>query len=208
MSSPRREWWSFLWERRCSVSSLMRSVSSATCTRVLPVSCAFAPNCATISDLRSWVRAMRRGSLAAVEVPADVVDVAVHLRDEGLDRGEAPFPAQALAELDAQRAVVEVAVEVEQVGLDELVAPGLELGAHADVDRGRAFVGEARVDAVARGDVAGRGDDVRGREAELAPAGVAVDDRAAHRERRAEQPPGVLDRAAEDEPADVAGGHD
>ena len=38
ISRPRREWWSFACVRRCSVSSLIRSVSSATCTSAEPVS--------------------------------------------------------------------------------------------------------------------------------------------------------------------------
>src|SRR5919201_4981882 len=36
--SPRREWWSFLCSRKCSVSSLMRAVSRATWTSGDPVS--------------------------------------------------------------------------------------------------------------------------------------------------------------------------
>src|SRR3954452_21278565 len=143
MSSPRREWWSFLCERRCSVSSVMRSVSSSSCTRVLPVSWAFSPNFATISDLRSWVRDMRRASVSArldPEEPPHRPDVVVHLAHEVVDGREAALPAQALAEVHAQRRVVEVALEVEDVGLDQLVAPGLELRADPDVDRRRAPV--------------------------------------------------------------------
>src|SRR3954470_14072188 len=109
MSSPRREWWSFLCERRCSVSSLMRCVSSAICTRVLPVSWAFSPNWATISLLRSWVSVMRQRRVAGS--PRDrpgLVDVATHLLDERLDRVEALLAAQSLEELQAQRLVVYV----------------------------------------------------------------------------------------------------
>src|SRR3954447_11335253 len=98
----------------------MRSVSSATWTRVLPVSWAFSPNLATISDLRSWVRVMRRASVAVSlreELPYGL-DVGAHLADQVVDAGEATLAAQAPVELDAQRLVVEVAGEVEEVGLD------------------------------------------------------------------------------------------
>src|SRR3954469_16294828 len=196
MSSPRREWWSFLCERRCSVSSLMRSVSSAICTRVLPVSWAFSPNFATISDLRSWVRDMRRASVSARLVPLDPeeaphrADVVVHLAHEVVDGREAALPAQALAEVHAQRRVVEVALEVQDVGLDQLVAPGLELRADPDVDRRRAPVDQAGVDPVPRRDVAGGRQEVGGGEAEVAAAGVAVGHRAGHHERGPQQPPG------------------
>src|SRR5437899_2993259 len=98
MSRPRREWWSLPCVRRCSVSWLMRAVSSATWTRVLPVSCGVSPNCVTSSDLRSWVNGMRPANLA-VEVLADRAHVAVHLLDERLDGREAPLAAQALVEL-------------------------------------------------------------------------------------------------------------
>src|SRR5947208_993871 len=207
MSRPRREWWSFLWSRRCCVRSLMRSVSSATWTRVLPVSCGVAPNCVTSSDLRSWVSGMRPANLA-VEVVADGLDVAVHLLDQRVHGREPALAAQALVELDRQPAAVEIALEVDQEGLDELAAPGLELRPHANVDRRRATVGAARVDAVARDDVAVGRDEVRRGKAERAPALVPGDDRLGDLERRAEQLVGVLDRAAEDEAADVAGRDD
>src|SRR3954468_662182 len=116
MSSPRREWWTFLCERRWSVGSLMRSVRSAICTRVLPVSWAFSPNFATISDLRSWVRDMRRASVSARLDPEEAPhrrDVVVHLAHEVVDGREAALPAQALAEVHAQRRVVKVALEVQ-----------------------------------------------------------------------------------------------
>ena len=91
--------------------------------------------------------------------------------------------------------------------------PGDEHRAHADVG-GRhvhGAVGRARaagVDAVAGDDVAVDGDEVGRREAQRAPALVAVGDLAGDGEGGAEQLVGVLDRAAEHEPADVAGGHD
>ena len=52
------------------------------------------------------------------------------------------------------------------------------------------------------------GHEVGGREAERAPALVAVGDDPAHPERRAQQPRGLGDRAGRDQPADVRRGHD
>src|SRR3954447_16736298 len=147
MSSPRREWWSLRCSRRCAVRSLMRWLSSATCTRVLPVSCAFAPNRATISAFCSWVsvvmsgahgsRAIRpfggaRGGSAERHV-ARLLDVQGHLLDERVDRVEALLAAQPLEELDAQLRAVEVAVEVQQERLDQLAAAGDENLPHAGV---------------------------------------------------------------------------
>ncbi len=57
-------------------------------------------------------------------------------------------------------------------------------------------------------DVGGIGDEVRGRVAEVAAALVAVDDLAGKRVWIAQQASGVLDRAAQDEAADVARRHD
>src|SRR5918911_5459928 len=137
MSRPRREWWSLRCSRRCAVRSLIRCVSSATWTRVFPVSCSFSPNWAMISRLRSAVRLMRQRRVAGSSCDRPgLVDVRAHLLDERLDRVEALFAAQPLEELEAQRLAVEVAVEVEQVGLDELAPAGDEHGPHADV-RGR-----------------------------------------------------------------------
>src|SRR6187551_2377525 len=60
ISSPRREWWSLLWVRRCSVSSLIRAVASAICTSAEPVSPSARP-CLPISSLFfSLVRPMSR----------------------------------------------------------------------------------------------------------------------------------------------------
>src|SRR3954454_10091018 len=127
MSSPRREWWSLRCSRRCPVRSLIRCVSSATWTRVLPVSCSFSPNWVTISRLRSAVRLMRERRVAGSSGDGPgLVDVRAHLLDERLDRVEAPLAAQALEEFEAQRLAVEVAVEVEQIRLDELPAAGHE----------------------------------------------------------------------------------
>src|SRR3954451_5439349 len=123
MSSPRREWWSLLCSRRCPVRSLIRWVSSAIWTRVLPVSRSFSPNWETISALRSWVRLMRQRRVAGSSRDRpSLVDVPAHLIDERVDRVEALLAAQSLEELEAQRLAVEVAVEVEQEGLDELAA--------------------------------------------------------------------------------------
>src|SRR6202161_419965 len=132
----------------------------------------------------------------------------MHLLDQRLGRREAPLAAQTPNNPQARRLAVEVAVEVEQVGLDQLAAPGLERRAHADADRGRAPVGEARVDAVARTDERVIGHEVGRRKAERAPALVAVDDLAAELEGRAEQLIGLAQLAGEDESADVTGGDD
>src|ERR671933_1372436 len=106
--------------------------------------------------------------------PARVLDVAMHLLDQRVGAVEAPLAAEALEEVQAQLATVEVALEVEQVGLHEEPAPGLERGAHADVD-GRqaadvAHLGAAGVDAVAGDDERGVRDEVRGGIAQRAPA--------------------------------------
>src|SRR3954447_10091376 len=141
-----------------------------------------------------------------------VLDVAAHLLHQRLDRFEALLPPQALEELHPQRRAVEVAVEVHEEGLDELAAAGDEHRAHADVRGGdvHGAVGGPRaagVDAVAGDDVAIDGDEVGRREAQRAPALVAVGDLAGDREGSAQQLVGVLDRAAEHQPADVAGRH-
>ena len=97
-------------------------------------------------------------------------------------------------------AAVEIAVEVQQVGLDQLAAAGLERRAHADADGGRRSArpsAQARVDAVAGAHERLVGDQVGGREAQLAPALVAVHDLAAQLERRAEQAVGLIDLAGE-----------
>src|SRR3954451_12321072 len=107
MSRPRREWWSLRCSRRCPVRSLIRCVSSATWTRVLPVSCSFSPNWEMISRLRSAVRLMRQRRVAGaacdrpalVAAPADVLA-------ERLDGLETALAAQALEELEAQRLAV------------------------------------------------------------------------------------------------------
>src|SRR4051812_10582716 len=144
------------------------------------------------------------------------LDVAVHLLHERLDAVEAPLAAQAGQEREPDLAVVEVALEVEQVGLDEHPAPGDEGGADADRRRGGPpaplpvlLEGRAAgVDAVAGVDERVVGNEVRGRVAELAPALVAVDDRAAELEGRAEEAVGLLQVARDDQAADVRRGDD
>src|SRR4051794_4366529 len=189
MSRPRREWWSFLLDRRCPVRSLMRWVSRAIWTRVLPVSCSFAPNLVTISRVCSGVSVvMRRSRVAPLGgYRPCFFDIPPHLLDQIVDRREAPFAAQALDELDGELLAVEIALPVDEEGLDQLVATGLELGPHADVDGGRHSVGPCCIDAVAGNHVALRRHEVGGWEAQLAPALVAVDDLAAHGERVAQQ---------------------
>src|SRR5918997_1560043 len=66
ISSPRREWWSLRCSRRCSVSSLMRAVSSATWTSVEPVSASPRPYSATISRFLSAVSVIEPETVAAV----------------------------------------------------------------------------------------------------------------------------------------------
>src|SRR6185436_19106965 len=181
MSRPRREWWSLRWSRRCPVRSLIRWVSSAIWTRVLPVSSAFSPNWATISALRSWVSVMRQRRVAgSPRQRPGLVDVAVHLLDERLDRLEALLAAQPLEELEPQRLPVQVAVEVEQERLDQLAAARDEHRSNADVRRRRVGLARrgrraARVHPVAGRHVAVGGQQVGRREAELAAALVAVD---------------------------------
>src|SRR4051795_10039384 len=210
MSSPRREWWSLLCSRRCAVRSLMRWVSRAIWTRLLPVSCSFSPNCEMISRLRSWVRLMRQRRVAGSSRDRpSLVDVAAHLVDERVDRVEPLLAAQPLEELETQRLAVEVVVEVEQERLDELPPAGDEHRPDADARRRRVHPARrgrrpAGVHAVPRRHVPVLRKQVRGREPQLAAALVAMDDLARDRERRAEQLVGVLHCAAEHEPADVA----
>src|SRR2546425_8540850 len=102
MSSPRREWWFLRRSRRCSVRWLMRSVSSAICTFVAPVSFSLAPKAAAISRLRSLVMAaMGADTLADAPLPSGgqlprALHVAVHLRDQRRGAVEAALAAQAL----------------------------------------------------------------------------------------------------------------
>src|SRR4051794_40242990 len=137
----------------------MRSVSSATWTRVLPVSVSLAPNWETISFVRSGVRVLMRRRRVAAKGPSSgdlpgLFDVTAHLLDKRFDRREAPLPAQALDELDLQLLAVQVALPVDQKRLDQLVAAGLELRADPDIDRGRHTIGPRRVDAVPRHHIA------------------------------------------------------
>ncbi len=146
----------------------MRSVSSATWTLVLPVSCSLAPNFAAISRLRSVVIAAmaRHGSrpralnqahrrplsgIGDSSCPprehrcgdlARALHVAVHLLDSAVGVSKRRSPRRRARKSRRSALPVEVAVEVEQVGLDQLAAAGLEGRAHADADRrGRAVGG-------------------------------------------------------------------
>src|SRR5690349_24821356 len=104
----------------------MRSVSSAICTFVLPVSASLAPNWAVISRLRSLViAAIRPGTvadgwrpIAAPARPSASRDelarapyVVVHLGHQRVGRVEAALAAQPLQELQRQLLAVEVALE-------------------------------------------------------------------------------------------------
>src|SRR6185503_19850239 len=197
----------------------MRSVSSATWTRVLPVSVSLEPKRVTISRVFSGERVlMRRPRVAGAGCSpaggsgrrggdrAGTFDVAPHLLDEPVDAVEAALAAQPLEELEAQRLVVEIALEVQQIGLDQLAAAALEHRAHADVHRRRPLAvrgeGTAGVYAVPRRAVPLARYEVRRREAERPAALVAVLDGAVDGERRAKQRSRVLQGAARDEAAD------
>ena len=172
----------------------MRSVSSATWTRVFPVSWALAPNCSVSSALFSWVRVMRV-SASRVAAPARLPRRRdrdrrarrrrAHLLDEGVDGGKRRSPRSRLEEADASLRRRD-RPEVEQIRLDQLAAAGQELRAHADVDGGRdgAVAGAGRRRRRGRARRSPRAGQVGGRVAELAPALVAVDDLAGDRERR------------------------
>src|SRR5215210_7817473 len=85
--------------------------------------------------------------------PLRLFDVAVHLRDQLLDRVEALLAAQALEERDAQDLAVDVLVEVDQVGFDEQAAAGGERWPYPDVHRRRVAVRPSGIHAMARTDV-------------------------------------------------------
>src|SRR5690242_12440756 len=115
MSRPRREWWSFLCSRRCSVSSLMRAVSRATWTSGDPVSLSPRPYFRMTSCFASLVSGTRenvaeRLGRASRRQAAHVVDVLLHLLLERLGGVEAFLVAQAVEQHQAQGLPVEVAV--------------------------------------------------------------------------------------------------
>src|SRR3954453_9709076 len=123
MSRPRREWWSCLCSRRCSVRWVIRRVSRETCTSVAPVSSSDFPKRWTISCFSSAVNAgMRAFTVAAApsagrtssrHVLGDL-DVVAHLLDQRLGRVEALLAADALHERQPQLLVVAVAVVADQ----------------------------------------------------------------------------------------------
>src|SRR5882757_5175775 len=128
--------------RRWSVSSLIRSVSTATWTSVLPVSVGLSPNLAVSSCLRSWVTVMRPVRLAEA---ARLLDVLLHLGDQrlgGVKPRRAPRTAQ---KVDPQLAPVELDVAIQQVSLDQHGQVGAERGAHADAHRRVGAAGARRV---------------------------------------------------------------
>src|SRR5919112_3373993 len=97
ISSPRREWWSLRCSRRCSVSSLMRAVSSATWTSVEPVSASPRPYSATISRFLSAVSVIELETVAALSRdPACLDEVELHLLHQRVDRLELPLAAHPL----------------------------------------------------------------------------------------------------------------
>src|SRR5918998_1911761 len=160
INRPRREWWSLRCSRRCSVSSLMRAVSSATWTSVEPVSASPRPYSATISRFLSAVSVIEPETVAAetslgtgVGDLARLHQIALHLVHEGVHGVEALLAAHALEEGDPQCLAVEVSLEPDQVRLHEQAAAAVEGGPHADVD-GRRIARSARLGRVRRGRIA------------------------------------------------------
>src|SRR4051794_12492995 len=131
----------------------------------------------------------------------------MHLLHERLHGLESALAAEPCLERHAQCLAVEVALEVDQVCLDQETASRLELRTDADVDRGRAAVGPGGIDPVTGVHEALVRDQVRGREAQVAPALVAVDDFALDDERPAEHAACLLDVAGCDQRADLRGRH-
>src|SRR5438105_1860242 len=142
MSRPRREWWSFLCSRRCSVSSLMRAVSSATWTSGDPVSLSPRPNLWITSCFASLVSGTAEnvaGSLGGLGAAAHnlerLLHVPSHLGRKVLRGVEALLVAQPGDEGESHRAAVEVSVEADQVRLHPLLPGILERGPDPDADR-------------------------------------------------------------------------
>src|SRR5665213_2832609 len=197
----------------------MRSVSSATWTLVEPMSCSLEPNFPAISRLRSVVIAAIGGhgsrrparSIHLRDALSDLacaLHVAVHLLDQRLGRLETALAAQALEEIQAQIPPVEVAVEVEDVGLDQLTTTRLKGRAHADRDRRRTAVGETRVDPVTGTGEQLVGNEVGGREAQLAAQLVSMHHLAAQLKGCAQELRRRGHLAGEHQAPDVAGGDD
>src|SRR5579864_5756778 len=63
LSRPRRDAWSLGWSRRCSVSAVMRSLSTATWTSAEPVSVSWRRCSAMISDLGLTIGTFVRESI-------------------------------------------------------------------------------------------------------------------------------------------------
>src|SRR6476469_775483 len=213
ISRPRREWWSLVCVCRCSVSSLIRSVARAIWTSAEPVSLSPRPYLPISSLFFSLVRPISlflkktvhpEGSrpLESSTDALGVIDVAVHLLDQLLDLVVGTLAAQPLDEGDAQGLAVEILAVVDQVGLAQDPAAALESRPDADVDSGRDAVGEGGVDPVAGDREAVVGDQVGGREAELAAPLVALDDGTLDHERGAEAVSGPDHVAGGDEGAD------
>src|SRR5579884_1305106 len=135
--------------RRCSVRRLIRSVMSATCTSVRPVSASLPPNCWTSSCFLSLVSVMRTMRLATAYLPG-LRDVALHLLDQGLDALEPALPAQPLEELHPENLPVQVHLPIQDIGLDEHGPARAEGGTNAYVHRRAGVIGTGHVDAVAR----------------------------------------------------------
>ena len=162
-----------------------------------------------------WTPSRKLGRTSSVsDQRADLVHVAVHLLDQRLDGVEAPLAAEALEELQPQLLAVEVAVEVEQERLDEQRrgrsrTSGARRSRPPPSTPRRRHARAAGVDAVVGDDERRVGDEVRGREAERAPALVAVGDRsrASRTARRAAAPPSAT-VAGGDQAADVRRGDD
>ena len=113
----------------------------------------------------------------------------MHLRDQGIDRGELLFIANLLQEAHLEQTVVDVFGKVLDVDLDAAVA-ALKCRVVADVgERGivpAAIMGRRSVDAVRQHDLGVGDGEVCRREAQRAAAPVAVDDAVEHGQRAAE----------------------
>ena len=173
----------------------MRSVSSATWTRVLPgvlLVLAELGDDLGLAFLGQRVMRRRRVAGSAARSPAPRRRRGPSARPARRRRRSAARRAGARGTRARSGCAVEVAVEVEQVGLDQLAAAGLERRAHADVvaaATGRRRPSRAaRVDAVAGRHVAvGRARGSRSGSRARGRACRRARPRRVDRERRAEQ---------------------